>query len=388
MLKDCEDKVHKIKDYEWSEILDKYGIDFHYDTVRKGQQPPLFGGVFIKEYFEQKFANKGNGYNEEDFMKALRLEKQEIRKEKQKLFDERRDLNKRLREEARMESSVELIEDSLNRITNDRYLFYSAPRIDTNKEMIVTLSDLHIGECFDGFTGKYNTDIAKERLNEYLCKCIEYAELHKVKNAHVTILGDLISGSIHTSISKTNKENVIEQVKLSCELMSDFVYELGKHVESVEVHNVSGNHSRMEKKEDALIEERLDALIPWFMKHMLKNSPHITVVDFERDGTICEFEIGGKKYVGVHGDYDGMGDSTIAKLTLWLGYIPDCILSGHKHYPAMGTVQGITTIQCGSLAGSGDQFTRSKRLKGCASQTLVITNNGEIECVYPINFKS
>lgn len=388
MLKDCEDKVHKIKDYEWSEILDKYGIDFHYDTVRKGQQPPLFGGVFIKEYFEQKFANKGNGYNEEDFMKALRLEKQEIRKEKQKLFDERRDLNKRLREEARLENSVDLIDSALERIADTRYLSYSPIVNHSERDMIVCLSDLHIGQEFYNFTGNFNSDIAKERLNEYLCKCIEYAELHQVENAYVTILGDGLSNNIHKNLSVTNKENVIEQVKILCELVSDFVYELGQHVSFVEVHNVGGNHTRLEKKEDALAEERLDALLPWFMKNMLKHLDNIKVVEEEVDSTFCSFFVRGKYYLGVHGDYDAMTDSAISKLVLWSGLVPYCILSGHKHFHAMGNVQGIKTIQSGSLAGTGDQFTREKRLKGRASQTLVITNNGEIECVYPVEFKS
>ena len=154
----------------------------------------------------------------------------------------------------------------------------------SDNDMIVCLSDLHLGATYYNFDGYYDSNIAKERLNQYLAEIIEIQKTHNAENCVVLLLGDLISGNIHSTISVTNKENVIEQVKLACEYISDFVYELGKHFNNVELRGVSGNHSRIqEKKENALLGERLDSLIVWFIKSMLKNARYYDFVDAENE---------------------------------------------------------------------------------------------------------
>jgi predicted phosphodiesterase len=134
-----------------------------------------------------------------------------------------------------------------------------------------------------------------------------------------------------------------------------------------------------------LIGERLDNLIPWFLKQMLHNSHNITVED-EFDDTFCTFFVRDKLYFGVHGDKDVISDLGVSKLVLWAGVKPDCIITGHKHHAAMSEVQGIKVIQSGSLGGSGDEYTREKRLKGKASQTVIVVNEKGIKAVYPLEF--
>ena len=47
LLADCSNKVQKISDLDWSEICDKYNLDFNPDTIRKGAQPPLVGSALV-----------------------------------------------------------------------------------------------------------------------------------------------------------------------------------------------------------------------------------------------------------------------------------------------------------------------------------------------------
>lgn len=382
LLKDCSDKVQKITDVEWSELISKYDLGVHYDTLRKSSQF-ITGGAFVSEYYKWK-ASKNSCSDEDEYLKKIRLEKQEIQKEKRKLFDERLDINKRLREESRLETTIEKFEDMLTGIGSERYIAYSPVVNKSTDDMIVCLSDLHIGATFYGFDGVYDSRIAKERLNNYLAEIIEIQKIHKTENCVCVLLGDLISGCIHKTISVTNKENVIEQVKLACEYISDFVYELGKHFSKVELRGVSGNHSRLEEKEDALLGERLDTLIMWFVKSMLKNIPNITVEDENIDDTLSTFLVRDKLYYAVHGDFDGKSTNAVAKLVLWSKNTPYCILCGHKHYPAMDDVSGIKVVQSGSIAGSGDEYTRQKRLTGEPSQTILVVNEKGIRCHYPI----
>lgn len=386
LLKDCSDKTQKISDNEWSEIVDKYGLNIHYDTLRKSSQF-ITGGSFVSEYFKWKESQKTSNIKEDEYFKKLRLEKQEIQKEKRKLYDERLDINRRLREESRLETTIEKLECMLSEVGNNRYLTYTPTVSSSSNDMIVCLSDLHIGATYYGFDGIYDAEIAKQRLNQYLSEIIDIQKIHAAENCVCVLLGDLISGSIHKTISITNKENVIEQVKLACEYISDFVYELGKHFKTIELRGVSGNHSRLDEKEDALIGERLDNLIIWFIKSMLKNNDNITVIDKSLDDTLSTFMLQNKLYFAVHGDFDSTSDTSIAKLALWTKMTPYCVLCGHKHYPAMNDVSGIKIVQSGSLGGSGDEFTRQKRLTGKPSQTVLVVNDKGIKCCYPIELE-
>ena len=67
-----------------------------------------------------------------------------------------------------------------------------------------------------------------------------------------------------------------------------------------------------------------------------------------------------------------------------VGFIPYAVMCGHRHYSAMSDFCGVKMIQCGSLAGSGDDYTIEKRLIGKASQTVCVCNNKGIECYYHI----
>lgn len=329
-------------------------------------------------------ANQAKFANSDAQLQELRLQKQEIQKEKRKLFDERLDINRRLREEARHETTIEKIENMLASIGSERYISYSPTYFDGDEDMVVMLSDLHIGATYYGFDGCYDSTIAKERLNEYLNNIIEIQSTHKAKNCVAVLCGDMLSGSIHHSISVTNKENVVEQVKLACTYVSDFIYELGKHFTQVNVYSVPGNHSRLTKKEDALLGERLDDLVIWFAESMLKDIPNINIEGKNIDDTLATFFVKDKLYFAVHGDWDATTQGGISKLVLWAKMTPYCVLCGHKHYPAMSDVSGIKVVQSGSLGGSGDEFCRQKRLTGEPSQTVLVVNKDGIKCCYPV----
>ena len=373
-------------DMTWDDIAELVNKEF------RDEDTPYKEAAYRKPYQQTKRFYEagvfGKYTSEDEYLQELREQQQEIKKEKRKLQDERLDLNRRLRETARMETTVEKIEGMLSEIADNRYLAYSPTISTSGNDMIVCLSDLHIGAEYYGFSGVYNSEIAKERLNSYLNEIIEIQRTHKAENCYTVILGDVLSGSIHKTISVTNKENVIEQIKLACELISDFVYCLGQHFKSVKVYAVSGNHSRIDpKKEEALLGERLDALVPWFAKSMLKNCPNITVNDEDMDDTLTTFYVRDKLYFGVHGDFDSMNEASIAKLALWSGMTPYCVLTGHKHFPAMSEVSGIKVVQSGSLCGSGDEFTRQKRMRGKPSQTVLVVNDRGIRACYPIELE-
>lgn len=382
-LSDAYQKANHIVDMDWQEIIDKYGLDIHYDTLRKATQT-IFGGAFVSEYFKSKLASQTN----DTYLAEIRAEKQEIRKEKQKLFDERTAMNKTLREHARTEEDLSRLENLI--IENGKLAFPNVEKevYASDNDMLIMLSDFHLGGDTDNYFGKYNSDVAAERLQQYLRKIISIRELHDSENAYVCILGDILNGEIHFTTQLENRENVTEQIQKSAELISAFVYELSKYFSNVYVNGVAGNHSRTSFKDQVLRGNRLDNLIPWYMKAKLSNVKNVRFIDDNNyDSTIGCVEARDNKYLMVHGDFDSYSEKGVSKLVLMLGYKPTAILYGHLHRCSYDDIAGVKIIRSGCFSGTTDDYTISKRLSGVPSQMVCIINEDGVEACYPITLK-
>lgn len=386
LLEDCQKKVGKETDLDWSEIAEKYHLEWNGDSLRKGNIS-LVGGAFVKQYYEEKIAQE-NSMSENKYLAKLEEKKRELEREKIQFRDQRNAWQKQNYANARLETTLSILEDKLKTIGKVNFENFPIPVITGNKEMIVMLSDLHIGHTFNSCFGEYNSDIAKSRLNKYLLKVNEVAKLHNVKKVHVVSLGDQISGAIHRTIAVTNKENVIEQIKLATEIISSFCHELSKVFEDVYFYNVSGNHSRIDRKDDALHDERLDDLIGWAVSLCLSHIDNFHYMKHRNiDIGIADICVCGKPYIAVHGDMDSMSKQGVANLTMLLGFIPYAILKGHMHTPAMNEFSGVKMIQSGSLVGGGDDYTIEKRMTGNPSQTLLVCDDEGVDCIYHVDLK-
>ena len=337
-----------------------------------------------KKFYDEIFSQQGD----EDFKKEQEEILREIKKEKIKLRDERTESNRGIRIEARVEDKLDYFEKI---IANQGKVDYR-PLKPAERELIITksdndlvimLSDLHIGQTFASAWGRYNLEVAKDRMNQYLNKIIEIKDRHNSENCFVTLQGDMISNSIHKTIAITNRENVIEQVISASEMITAFLAELSKIFNNVTVASVVGNHSRIDKKEDALKDERLDTLIEWYAKSKLENFENIEFIE-PYDNTFNCFVVRNKHYFIVHGDYDKFDMAGVAKLSMMAGYFPYCILFGHRHFPATTEINGIKLVQSGSFPGAGDDHTIELRLSGKPSQTVLVCNEDGIECNYTV----
>ena len=386
LLKDCSNKVHKISDLDWSEINAKYGIEFNSDTSRKGSQPPLFGGVFVKEYFDWKYSKEENK-NNASYIDDLAAQRRELERAKIKFRDERNAWQRQNYVDARVEAKLDLLEEQLSSIGKVEFENHENVDINSDNDLLVILSDLHIGQTFSSPFGEYNTNIAKKRLQKYLNEIIKIGKRHDSENCYVSIQGDLISGSIHKSIAITNRENVIEQIKIASELIASFCYDLSKHFKNIYITNVSGNHSRIDKKEDALHDERLDDLIKWAIDILLHHVDNISLYESDCcncDNSIALMKIREKNYINVHGDYDNFTKNGVSNLIMMLGFIPYAVTFGHMHTCAVDECNGIKMIRGGSLAGSGDSYTIEKRLSGKPSQMVCVCNEKGVEAYYTV----
>lgn len=382
LLEDCSKKMGQVIDLDWSEINTKYNLRLNPDTIRKASTP-IMGGVMVKEYYEQKFA-KASASNKEEYTKKIDDKTREFERMKIQYRDERNAWQKQNTTAARVNQKLDYLETQLQDIGRMEFPVTESKEYSGDSDLLVILSDLHIGQTFNSAWGEYNTDIAKRRLGELLDKIKDIAERHDSENVYVSIQGDLISGAIHKGIAITNRENVIEQIKIAAELIASFCYDLSNIFNRVFISNVSGNHSRIDRKEDALHNERLDDLIGWIIMHMLSHINNIFVLDNKIDIGIANMDIRGYIYTAVHGDYDAYSATGLANLITMLGYRPYAVLYGHKHTCAVDEYNEVKMIRGGSLAGTGDDFTVEKRLRSKPSQMICVCTENGIDAYYPL----
>lgn len=310
-----------------------------------------------------------------------------IQIEKIKYRDERNAWNRQNYIVARQEDTLEKLEEEIKKIARVEFPKNNALVQDaSNNTILILLSDTHFGQTFDSYWGSYNTDVARDRLGKLLDNIRTIQETHRAATCVVAVLGDCISGSIHKTVQVTNRENVIEQIKIATEMISSFCYELSQLFSDVKMFGVSGNHSRLtEKKENALHTERLDEIIYWGVDLSLKHIDNFTyLTDVNCDIGVAILPIYGKQYVFVHGDNDSFTKSGVQNLVTMLHIIPEAVLCGHRHVCALDDCNGIKMVQGGSLVGTGDQFTIEKRIYGKPSQMVCICNENGLEAFYPV----
>lgn len=168
------------------------------------------------------------------------------------------------------------------------------------------------------------------------------------------------------------------------ELIAEFIAALSPHFKTVKFVSVAGNHSRLESnKELALLDERLDDLVEWYLKARLQNFGNVIIGAGEKiDPTMYLINIRGKTYCGVHGDFDGSESKVHALQTMAQRPIY-AVLSGHKHHNRIDEVQGIKTIMAGSFLGM-DDFCIQKRIFGYPEQLVCVVDASGVRCYYDV----
>ena len=365
-------------DYEeLSERLFGEGNCFSASEVRKR----MYGMKAIIEAIER---DGEESIRDADTLSALDAKKIELQMERQKFYDQRNAFNRLIRERSRQEELNEILVEAV-RSGNLPQLHYE--RFDiapSDNDLLVSLNDIHYGANVSNFWNTYNSDVCLEMMCRYLDRIISIGETHRSENCVVWANGDEISGNIHQSIAVTNKENVIEQIKGVSELIAEFLAELSRHFNNVTFVSVAGNHSRIEPNKDrALISERLDDLVEWYLGARLQNFENVTIGGGEKiDHTIYLVDIRGQTYCGVHGHFDGSA-SKVQALQAMAGRPIYAVLSGHLHHNKVDEVQGVKTIMAGSFLGM-DDYCVQKRIVGRAEQMVCVCDENGVRCSYDI----
>ena len=374
ILKDCSDKVHGISSMDWADIIEKYDLNLHYDSLRKSQQLPLFGGAFVSEYYKWK-ASKNKNIDEDEYFKKIRLEKQEIQKEKQKLFDERTGLNKLLREQGRREELYNIVKRAIDEYIPIRFDYSPAPVIDSDTDMVIQLSDVHCGVDIDSPFNVFNFDILQHRIKKYLDEVLEIRDTYNSQNAHLILGGDMIHGLIHTNARIEAKENVVEQIIKISDVVGNFINQLRYCFENVFVYTTPGNHSRSTaSKEESVRGENFDLLIPYVLAKEFKEVDNVFIEENTLDSNIATFNVRGWNAYANHGDKD-TEKNVVYNMTKLARRarrpLPDICFLGHRHTNGLTTVDEVKVVQSGCVDGM-DGYSIDKRYVGVPEQMVTV----------------
>lgn len=388
-----EQFIWRLGQYKDSGMLDCNWTDIA-DIINKeigNEDMPFNESAFRKPYQQAKRFYDAGVFKEltsDKYIEELQLQKQELEKQQVKTRDERNALKRVIREEARKESYKDQVLRSISEY-DCKPLRYEEEKqfADTlygNNDLIISLTDLHAGIEIDNFFNKFDEEVFRKRLNNYLDKIFEVKSRHCSENAHV-ILSEIVSGLIHNELRIESNQNLIEQFLMAVNYISQFLAELSYQFNEVNVYICPGNHSRLHaKKEESLKGENIDHLALPFLEAKLQNFKNIKMNYNKIEESIATFSVRGNSIFASHGDKDAPAN-VVQKFTMMFGIKPDIVYLGHRHTNGMSTVYNTKVIQSGCLSGS-DNYCMDKRLQNKPEQTISVITCDGLDCIYDVKF--
>ena len=373
-------------DMTWTELAEILNKELREDPTEYYSESAYRKRYNLFAQFKEEFGNPTESADAEE----LRELKEEIQKEKKKLFDQRREYNKLLAFDARAEH----LTDCMIRVANEMnsnypLLSFSEKEWKHNceREAIACFSDWHLGMVTDNIWNTYNVNICKERV----AKCVDYMCLYLQENnvhlLHIALLGDFCHGAIHTTSRIKSEEDTCDQLMMVSEILAQAISKLSEVVDTIIIHSCYGNHMRtIQNKSESIHSDNMEKIIPWWLEQRLANNIKVSVEYTEFKEFTC-FDVFDYHICCVHGDlmdFKKIGTNANMLFTKLIGKSVDYTISGDKHHLEEYGQYGIESILVRSLCGS-DDYASEKQLYDKPGQTLIIFNSeyGR-ECTYHI----
>ncbi len=371
-----------------AKLVDKT-LDLDYATL----SPYLFGKAYAPDVARRMAYGSARTLKllEEDMERAasedpankllseIDMKQIELQKERQRFSDQRREFNKLVSKEGRMEHLFERLTTAADRLNETvGLLFGSDPEISScgNDEAVLVLSDWHYGLVANNVFNVYNKEICVERVKEVVMRAAERIALHNCSTLHIVCLGDFFHGACHVGTRVASDELTCDQIMQVSEILAQTISKLSTVVDKTYVYMTYGNHGRtIQKKDESIHRDNMERLIPWWIKERLSDHADIDVVDDNGDEFIV-LSVAGHDIVAAHGDIDNVKQAPRLLATLFskrFGRNIEYVILGDKHHRESFEELGVTSVICGSLCGA-DDYANGKRLYSTPSQLLLVVN--------------
>lgn len=275
-------------------------------------------------------------------------ELQKLYIERQKIRDEKAQLNKLLKDYSRIELMGEYIKSAVASLPPLDITPLSSVNIDQEQELIALFSDSQVGERVIGEEldnlNEYDINVFKQRTSRYFSEIAGIARYNNIKTIHIFLLGDILDGvDIYKNQRSYLTEEVIDQLIIAAEYLSQVFYYLSQDF-CVKLYGVIGNHGKVSISE-TLSSTNYEYLLYRYIAERLKGIPFMFNKSF-----VSPVEVMGHKYVLVHGDYF---HDKVSSLTRLFSIYPDTdvFVLGHWHVPESKDVNEFEYVVNGSLVG-------------------------------------
>lgn len=379
----CE-RVFKYKDFyalTWKDVAEIINNELNLDLSSDAYRKRAYKNV--QNQYNTFVENDGQYslFEQPEFLESdVEFEIDELIKEKQKLKDERVQINSLIRRITREDTLKEMVKDAVS-LMNDKFLLIpnkiKEKNNESNKIAILQLSDLHYGIEINNYWNKYDTQICCDRLSKLLLEVKEKCEKNNVSKLIIVNLGDLIAGRIHTPLRINSRLDVVTQTQHVAELLAQFISILSETLD-IEYFDCLDNHSRIEPiKENNIDLESLSRFVGWYLKERLRDFANVKInVDNTFAPDIIAFSVFNHKVIGVHGDKD-KPSGVIQNLSLMTQQHYDLVLTSHRHHFSADEVNQTLLLSNGSIMGT-DEYAEKLRLSAKASQNLIIVSEENV----------
>lgn len=364
-----------LSDIDYTELSKYvYGKELSSDVARR----EMYGSRYTLDLMDEELID---GIDSAQVLNDIDQKLIELKKERQKFFDQRREFNKLVSVAGRQEHLYDTLSESASRLNETVGKIYdgSIPELDiSDNEAVLVFADWHYGMVAENVFNKYNTGICKDRVKQVVDSAKQKLLIHNCKSLHLVVLGDLFHGAIHTSARVASEELVCDQIMQVSEILAQSVCELSKYVNDVVVYMTFGNHGRtVQSKKDNIHKDNMERLIPWWLKERIINmgANNISIRN-DTDNEFLFINAAGHEICASHGDLDKIQSSPRLLTTLFqkkFGKDIEYVLLADKHHRESFEELGVTAQICGALCGS-DDYANEKRLYSTPSQLMLIVN--------------
>lgn len=356
LLKDCSDKAQKISDVDWNDIVEKYNLNVHYDTLRKSSQF-ITGGSFVSEYYKWKESQRDSGDKEDVYSRELEVQRRQLEKERQKLYATKTEYSRQVRQQSRFELFYENVANELNEYDVPEFigLNYS----EQMKSYVLSIADIHAGANFITETNEYSFDEVTRRFNKLFNDVVYFVKEKNINSLKVLCLGDDIQGILRLSDLQLNESSVVKATVFVAKTLAHFLNELSAYCYIDYYHCPTSNHSQtrpLGTKASEIASEDVEYVICNYIKDVLVNNNRISVhTNFGYE--YIEIPIFDFKTIAMHGHTINNIDNALKDLTYHKKTFYTTVFLAHYHAAKMGTVGEMfdtdcEVIVCPSFVGS------------------------------------
>lgn len=307
----------------------------------------ILGGGFAPEALA-RFGKYIAIYRDNQLTKDESIEKViELQKERRKLCDQRRELNRSITELARMEGLFDMFDEHLK--NRERVVAFDkgvlVTHVNKKREALVYLSDIHYGIKVNNELNKYDTETCKESFRKLYNDTKSMLKLYETNKLTILLGGDLVSGIIHTNLRLQQEEDVIDQVLAVGDLIEEMATNFKALGVEVSIVGTIGNHSRvMQDKQQNLSSENFERII---FRQLERAGFNIL-----QESDVAVFDVANNPVVALHG-HQTSPQKAFTYCVKRKKVIPSTILMAHYHND-MRVDDGCPVIVNGSMVGTDE----------------------------------